>query len=235
MCGRVTLTLDKETVLDILGDIFHIHDTVTLAEPSYNIAPTSSLLSVVEHEQKRHAEYINWGYTHDMNKTYPTKKPFTKPIINLRSETAHEKPLFKDNFYTHRCIILADSFYEWKRERIRRPFRFFVQDQRFTPLAGIYKTKENPNGSKTKHLVILTCSPNETVAPIHHRMPVILSQSAMDIWLNPNTELAQLQSIMVPYPAKQTKCYEVTSYVNQSSNNSIRCIEPAPVQQSLFD
>lgn len=109
-----------------------------------------------------------------------------------------------------------------------------AKDQKLMPLAGIYTTFTYSDGRKLHTCSVLTCQPNKLMEPIHNRMPVILTPESSDIWLNPTTSIDRLQSLLVPYDAKKMDTYEVSTFVNSMKNNSIKCIEPADEQLSLY-
>lgn len=218
MCGRMTLTLDKQTVMDILQDRFQVINKVMLHEPSYNIGPSQEVLSIIEHKGELRAGYLNFGFKSPWNEDY-------KPVINARSETIEVKPMFKSSFISKRCIVLVDSFYEWKRDKEKRAYRFQVSDDQIMGLAGIYTTSKETNNKNRHGVAIVTCEPNKLMEPIHHRMPVILSQTEMKQWLNKKSSVNKLKSMMIPYSANNMMMYEVSTYVNSMKHNDLKCIE----------
>lgn len=231
MCGRVTLTLDKQIVLDILADLFDVTNKPALSDaPNYNIGPGQALLSVIDTKEGRRGGHLTWGFVPpwaDDPKSYTS-------LINARSETVDTKKTFKASFESKRCIILADSFYEWKREKIKRPFRFQVRDQSLISFAGIYSTYTQSNGDKLHTCSILTCEPNTLMSSIHHRMPVILTPENSKLWLQKDAPLYDLKTLLKPYPSDLMSAYEVSSFVNSINNNSPECIHPIQEQQTLF-
>ncbi len=231
MCGRVTLTLDKQTVLDILGDVFNVSNTPTLSTlPNYNIAPSQNLLSIIDTGKAYHAGELKWGFV----PSWAKDESIGYSLINARSETVESKTTFKESFSSKRCILLADSFYEWKREKTKRPFRFQLTDQSLIPFAGIYSSYTRDDGSKLYTCSILTCEQNQLMAKVHTRMPVILNPATTKLWLNKTTSLPELKDLCVPYTSDNMSMYEVSPFVNSVKHNSIECIKPADEQQRLF-
>ena len=223
MCGRVTLTIDQEELIEILSEVYGIEDIKDMpVSPSYNMAPSSGLLSVIEARGQRRAGVLTWGFVAPWTK----EDNISHGLINARSESIESKPTFKDSFAKRRCIIFANHFYEWKRETTKRPFLFQVRDQPLMPLAGIYSIYTKADGSKLSTCALVTCGPNELMAPIHHRMPVILRPESMGAWLSPSSSQSSLKELMVPYSAQDMKTYEVSSYVNSARNQGHACIEP---------
>ena len=119
-----------------------------------------------------------------------------------------------------RCLIPADGFYEWRKEPggAKTPMRL-------TPLAGgalfgfagIAEHWVGPDGEQVRSCAILTTAPNELVAPVHDRMPVILRPEYEALWLDPAiTEPAALAPALVPYPASAMIAYPVSRRVRSS-------------------
>jgi len=251
MCGRVTLALDKQMIMDILADVFNISNTPAISNvPNYNIGPSSKVLSLISGDKRPsntihnkdglragttfstspRAGYLSWGFV----PSWAKEEDINYSLINARSETVSEKSMFKSSFQHKRCIILADSFYEWKREKIRRPFRFQVASQTLFPMAGLYSSFIKKNGDKLFTCSILTCPPNELMKPIHHRMPVILTPESSKIWLAKESSEVMLKDLLKPYPASDMNRYEVSSLVNSIKNNSPNCIKPVGEQQAFL-
>ena len=114
---------------------------------------------------------MKWGY----------KLPDGKLIFNARSETAAQKVMFADGMRQRRCLIPADCYYEWqKTAQGKQKYQLAPSDANGFFLAGIYRIEQ---GSAV--FSVLTKEPVESIAFIHHRMPVILPREAMSDWLNP--------------------------------------------------
>lgn len=206
MCGRVTLTLDKQTVMDILQDVFQVSNQLVLQEPSSNIGPGQQVLSVIEHKGQRRGGYLTFG-----TKAPWIKDKTSKLIINARSETVDSKAMFKDPFKYHRCIVVADGFYEWKREERKIPYHFTVTDQPIMPLAAVYIPIKNQQGQMDYGFTIITCEPNPLMKPIHHRMPVILDEEGIELWLAGETSPNRLKELLKPYNWQNMQVKEVAS------------------------
>lgn len=149
-------------------------------------------------------------------------------MINARAETVAEKPAFRHSFRSKRCLVLADGFYEWKKEGTRKQ-PYFIRRKDDTPFAfaGLWDYWERDFGA------ILSCThlktePNELAATIHDRMPLILPESAYDLWLDPEVkDPKRLQPLLVPFTADVLEAFPVGSLANIPGNDSARCIEPA--------
>lgn len=149
-------------------------------------------------------------------------------MINARAETLTEKPSFRKPLVSKRCIIPADSFYEWKRldPKTKVPMRIKLKSSNLFAFAGLYEKWNTPEGNPLYTCTIITTKPNELMEDIHDRMPVILTDKNEKEWLNPkNTDPDYLQSLLLPYDANDMEAYQVSSLVNSPKNNSPELIE----------
>lgn len=220
MCGRFTLTLEPgelQALLD-LGPFIHI------VQPRYNIAPTQPI-PIVKDPATRAVELYRWGLVPFWSKDLD----IGNRLINARSETAAEKPAFRAAFKYRRCLILADGFYEWKKElqsKAKTPYLFKLKDDSPFTFAGLYEHWEPPEGGELHTCTILTCEPNELVGRMHNRMPVMLDAEARWRWLDPELDSRSLQALLKPYPADQMKAYPVSKAVNSPGNDTPDVVEP---------
>ncbi len=149
-------------------------------------------------------------------------------LINAQAETAATKPAFRSAFHKRRCQILADGFYEWKKEnRPKKPFHIRLRDGRPFAFAGLWEHWERPEGAAIDSCTILTTTPNDPLRPLHHRMAVILPSSAYYRWLDPSIQEAdRLQPVLLPYPSEEMTVYPVSTVVNNPANDTPSCTEP---------
>ena len=163
-------------------------------------------------------------------------------MINAVSETAAAKPAFRSAFRRRRCLVLADGFFEWrgaaqpernKRDgRERGPIYFFQKSGGPMAFAGLWETWQSPAGERIHSCAILTTAANEVVAPVHHRMPVILSAETEPLWLDPLTETPDaLQPLLIPAPPESLEAREVSPMVNNIRSDGPGCIAAAPPQE----
>ncbi|ASB61141.1 hypothetical protein SC22_11670 [Bacillus sp. A053] len=204
MCGRFTLFSAFDDIIDQFDiDQFFPKDEY---QPSYNIAPSQNILAI-----------INDGSNNRLGK-----------MINARAETITEKPAFKRPLVSKRCIIPADSFYEWKRfdSKTKIPLRIKLKSSALFAFAGLYEKWNTHQGDPLYTCTVITTEPNELMKDIHDRMPVILSRDFEKEWLNPhNTNPEYLQSLLLPYEADDMEAYRVSSLVNSPKNNSSRLLD----------
>jgi putative SOS response-associated peptidase YedK len=136
--------------------------------------------------------------------------------------------MFRDAFRHHRCVVVADGFYEWRKNDGRRRTPFFVGLRSGRPFgfAGIWSMKHVEKKPRLATCAIATCPPNELMAEIHDRMPVILPPGARDRWLDPTAVEAELRGLLVPLPDEDLEFYEVSTLVNSPSHDSPECVNP---------
>jgi putative SOS response-associated peptidase YedK len=215
MCGAYSL--DKE--FDRLIKRFNATSSVTYPR-RYNIRPTQTV-PVILNTDPHHLELASWGITPFWDKTGK------KIIINARKDSL-EKPTFKKSFYERRCLVLADSFYEWMTvpgQSIKRPFRFLLKSEQPFAFAGIWKEQDSEEG-KEPHCAIITTEPNGIVGKVHDRMPAILRPEAEAEWLDFDTSPEQALELLRPYPDSEMKAYEVSTMVNSPTNDVREAISP---------
>lgn len=214
MCGRFTL-------IDI-DDIRERFKTEPIdLKPNYNVAPTQNIPVILNHQ----LSMFRWGLI-----PFWAKNPsIGHKMINARAETVDEKPSFKHSLQRKRCLILADGFYEWKKEgSSKRPYRITLKNKELFGFAGLWDTWKSPAGDIVKSCTIITTRPNELMEGIHDRMPVILSRNAERVWLDQSiVDSVSLKSLLVPYPAELMVAYEVSEFVNSVKNNGPECLDPA--------
>ncbi|SFL35253.1 Putative SOS response-associated peptidase YedK [Gracilibacillus orientalis] len=217
MCGRFTLDTSIEVLESELGI------ALTEFEPSYNIAPTQQVLSIVGTKEGRKSGYLQWGLVPSWAKDLK----IGSKMINARSETVDEKPSFKRLLSRRRCLIVADSFYEWKRkEKDKQPYRITVNDGRLFTFAGLWD-RWIKRDQELVTCTILTTKPNHLMQSIHDRMPVILQEKNQNNWIDPTiTDKTFLKSLLVPLDSSIMKAYPVSKKVNNPSNNDKSIIDP---------
>jgi len=214
MCGRFSF-VDFEGI----EERFQI-ETPTL-KPNYNVAPSQEV-AVILNNGSNHLAHFKWGLI-----PYWAKDPsIGHKLINARAETVDEKPSFKTCLQRGRCLIVADGFYEWKKEgSTKRPHRITLKDQDIFGFAGLWDTWKSPTGESVNSCTIITTTPNELMEPLHNRMPVILPRDVEQVWLDQSiTDSTFLKSLLMPYPADQMIVYEVSPFVNSVKNNGPECL-----------
>ncbi len=159
--------------------------------------------------------------------------------INAKSETAAEKPAFRDPLKLRRCLIPADGFYEWKRTaRGKQPYCFEVNDGELFAFAGLWDGWKNAEGEWIRTCSIMATTPNAVTSAIHDRMPVILHPDYYDLWLDPGMQnVAAISQLLKPYDAQSMRCYPVSTRINSPANDDeehSRPLELTDAQNPLF-
>ena len=211
MCGRFSLTSPWE----LLKERFVVDIPVNDYRVRYNAAPGQNLW-VIPEETPRDAQLFQWGLV-----PFWAKDPrIGNRLINARAETIAEKPAFRTPLKKHRCLVLADGFYEWDKKGARRvPYRVVMKDEHPFALAGICDYWKDNTGNELKSFSIITTDANRLIAQIHDRMPVILSRKDEKAWLDPDLDIIQALKMLRPYPAKEMKMYPVSTLVNNPKND----------------
>jgi len=220
MCGRYTQTQAGP----ILLSRFRLEETALDLKPRYNIAPGQEAAVVVREETTALAT-MRWGLV----PSWAQDPAIGNRMINARAETITEKPSFKRLIERRRCLVLADGFYEWrKEERGKVPMRFVLKSREPFALAGLWDRWRNPDGAELRTFTIITTVANELMRPIHDRMPVILARDAEEPWLDAGSgNTAAILSSLKPYASGSMEAYDVTTLVNSPKNDRPECVAPA--------
>ena len=222
MCGRFTLTATVDQLIDRFDIEFFLQEEEYL--PSYNVAPSQSVLAVINNGAHNKMGFLRWGLI----------PPWAKDIsigykmINARAETLTEKPSFRNAYKKKRCLIVADSFYEWKRidSKTKTPMRIKLKSDELFAMAGLWESWKSPEGKSIFSCSVITTQPNELVQDIHDRMPVILKPEDEKFWLDSSiTDTTKLQHLLKPLDQRLMEVYEVSPLVNSPKNNSIELIQ----------
>jgi putative SOS response-associated peptidase YedK len=220
MCGRFTLKTPAKELTRVFGVL-----GVPELTPRYNIAPTQQVLCFRDEDGATQPAMLRWGLV-------PPRAPdasIGNRLINARAETVATVAAFRGPFAKRRCLIAADGFYEWQKldARRRQPWLFRVVDEEPFAFAGLWEAWHGPNGAELETCALITTDANELVAPIHDRMPAILSPERYDLWLDPAVEnVRQLEGLLKPYPAAEMAAYPVSLHVNSPKNDGPELIVP---------
>jgi putative SOS response-associated peptidase YedK len=217
MCGRFTLTVDPADLQQKLD----LKDAPSELQPRYNIAPTQPV-AVVTSAADRRVEIFQWGLIPSWSKD----PSMGSRMINARAETIHEKPAYRVPFQRRRCLVLADGFYEWKQlDKGKLPYYIQLASGQPFAFAGLWDHWTSPEGDERNTCTIVTCEPNELMAQLHNRMPVIFDKDTMWDWLDPEAQAVALKAMLAPY-ANPMKAYPVSRLVNKPENDGPECIKP---------
>lgn len=221
MCARFSLTASASEIARLLdvdpGEV----------ESRLNIAPTDMVIGAVERDGERQIREFKWG----LIPSWAKDTKIGQKMINARSETLAEKSAFKNAFERRRCIIPASSFYEWKhieleeeavaarsgapslfeefevskpkgrKKIVKQPYAISLKSGEPFGLAGLWEMWSNDKGEKIRSCTVVTTSPNEAVAELHNRMPVMLKPEQFNLWLD--LENRDVHDLFAPIPSDQ--------------------------------
>jgi putative SOS response-associated peptidase YedK len=221
MCGRFTLTIDPADLQEVFGG----YTFPPRFAPRFNIAPSQPILAI-PNDGKSTADFFVWGLIPSW-----TKDPsMGNRLINARGETIAEKPSFRGAFKYKRCLILADGFYEWKSQpgtKTKIPHFIFLKSRQPFAFAGLWDEWHSPDGGTVRSATIITIEPNELMATIHNRMPVILPPTAYAQWLDSAPQTPEsLLPLLKPFPADEMSAHPVSTLVNSPSNDRAELVVP---------
>ena len=186
-------------------------------DASYNAAPGQPL-PIVSKGENNSFSMVHWGI-----------QPFwakdsSKRLINARAETVGEKATFKKSFQQGRCLVAADGYYEWmKGPDGKTPYRITRTDTNAFFLAGIWDTDQQGQPA----YAIITTQASPSVAQIHERMPVMLTDEAVDFWCSDTEDYKGLLDVLRPFDDQKLASYAVSKKVNWVGNNEASLREPA--------
>jgi len=228
MCGRYRLTAKER----YLRDHFGVDGDLSWA-PRWNIAPTQQgpVVRQDRKEPKRTFALLRWGlipyWAKDASIGFKT--------INAMSETAAEKPAFRDAMKLRRCLIPADGFYEWEQlgSKVKQPYNFGLADDMLFAFAGLWERWRDPAGEFIETFTILTTKPNSLVANVHDRMPAILKPEDYDLWLDPGvTNVALVADSLKPFDPRLMKKYPVSTRVNREEHDDQQCAQEISIESA---
>lgn len=219
MCGRYGLSIDDAKKV---YERFDVENKVYEIKPRYNIAP-AQMNPVITSNSPNHIRYMFWG----LIPHWAQDKKFAYKTINARCEGIDTKPTYKKPFQLQRCLIPATGFYEWTKTKPAVPYYFELKNQALFAFAGLYDTWKDPaDGQELYSYTIITTRPNDVVARVHHRMPVILKKEDEDFWLNPDVvEPERLLPLLKPYPGEEMASHQVSTNVNKPFYDDSSLIE----------
>lgn len=215
MCGRFTLYSSSTAIEQETGT------AIPEMQPNYNVAPTQLVLTIASNHEQTKAGFLKWGLV----PSWADDPSIGHKMINARAETVDEKPSFKKLLERRRCLVAADSFYEWKKEgKEKQPYRITVNDESIFTFAGLWDRWEGEEETITS-CTIITTEANDLMKDLHHRMPVIISKSQREKWLHPDTSKEEAKAMLKPYDSQQMTAYPVSRAVNSPKNNTPDLLE----------
>ena len=226
MCGRFTSTTPAED----LARWFSVDETlVEPPPPRWNIAPTDTVLGIVERDGRRTMGAFRWGLV-----PFWAKEPSVgSRMINARAETVRTTSAYARPFERRRCIVPADGFYEWQPRpdrKAKQPFHLRRPGGEPIAIAALWDSWRPVRGSDEGRVVscaLITTGANAVLGPIHDRMPVLLGPESWDAWLDPaNDDVDDLARLLVPAPDDLLEAVPVSRAVGNVRNDGPELLEP---------
>lgn len=221
MCGRFVLT----SPADAIAAEFAASTGGLVLRPRYNIAPMQDVVVVRDVDGERSLAMLRWG----LLPAWAKDPAIASRLVNARSETAAEKPSFRDAMKKRRCIVPASGFYEWKKEGTRKQPWYFRPSRpgALLAIAGLWERWRSADGEIVETTCLLTTDANALVAPVHDRMPVLLDHEQVERWLDPSdADAASLARMLAPAPPEALGAHRVSTAVSSVRNDDARNIDP---------
>jgi putative SOS response-associated peptidase YedK len=201
--------------------------------PRFNIAPTQEAPVVVLGPAGRRLGRLRWG----LIPHWADDPRIGSRMINARSESVATLPAFRESFRTRRCLVPADGFYEWKapatdgtsgrrRGGTKVPHWIHRPDRRPFAFAGLWARWRSTEGESVHSFTILTTAANESLRPLHDRMPVVLLPESLEAWLDPAADPRELLRLLNPAPEAYFEAWPVSTLVNSAGVDEPLCVFP---------
>ena len=222
MCGRMVLTRSAAEI----AAFFELETEFELV-PSYNIPPGGPIAAIRESgEAGRTLCLLRWGLV----PAWAKDAKIGQRMINARSETAAERPSFRNALRRRRCVVPADAFYEWSagRGEARQPHVFRSPDGSPLAIAGLWESwRDKKAGLALESCTLLTRQADSIVGPVHHRMPLLLARADFEAWLDPMlVQGKRIEELLNGSSGQPLEGFPVSRWVNDPRHDEPRCIEP---------
>lgn len=219
MCGRYTLFDTKE-----LASRFNVANKY-YGGPRYNVAPSQTMPVITMDRPRRRLELMQWGLV----PSWAKDDKIGHKLINARSESVFERPVWRKVILRKRCLVPANGFYEWMREGAieKKPYYIHPKDSSLFAFAGVWETWVDDSGKACSTFAILTTSPNKEMSTVHDRMPVILRHEDENWWLDPLVDhRSAIEPLLRSYADNELELLPVNKRVNSTEYDSDDLISP---------
>jgi putative SOS response-associated peptidase YedK len=226
MCGRYALYSAEEILARYTLEPTESLQLALEMPDNYNVSPGAHMPIIVRGTQEHVLEFMVWGLVPSWSKSSQTDLK----LINARSENLLEKPMWKRLVKSHRCVVPARGFYEWKTENGKKqPYYITMKQNDVLSFAGLWDHWQDSEGVELLSFTIITTSPNKEMSAIHTRMPAILTKQAMDVWLSPEPlSDSMMHDVLRPLPDNSLNLQKVSLKVNYAGHNDKELIYPLP-------
>ena len=196
----------------------------------YNIRPTQDVVIIVNEDGRPVAKPMRWGLIPSWVKTGPGAGKLPRNTFNARDDRLASSGMWRGPFKRSRGVVPATGFFEWKKTAgAKQPMYITPKDERGFLFAAIYDSWINEHGERVDSCAIVTTAPNDFMSAIHDRMPAILDEETVALWLDPATTAAEsLQPVLMPSPSELLQARPVSTRVNSYKNDDPGLIGPVP-------
>ena len=227
MCGRAyeTYTQEELSIQYLNRRPLHLEDF----HQTYNLAPTQPSPVVLVRDGERTIELFRWGLVLGWAGSLEAASKYS--LINARGEGIADTRSYAQPFRQRRCVVPLSGLFEWKLGKPRkRPFAIQRNDGAILSVAGVWERWQPAGQPEPLHTFsIVTTRANALMAHIHERMPVILDERDLQLWLDPGVhEPERLSPLLTPCPSEWLSAYEVSTAVNAPTNNRPDVLKPLP-------
>jgi putative SOS response-associated peptidase YedK len=235
MCGRYA----RKSAQELLAEWFEMDLEQMRWAPTWNAAPQSfqPVVRLSSDGSQREAALMRWGLV----PSWAKDARIALNTINARAEEAATKPAFRAALKKRRCLVPADSYYEWKQTgpKTKHPYAIALTSGEPIAFAGLWESWRDSSGCELESFTILTTAANERLTTIHDRMPVIIECKDYDRWLDTDEKAAPPLDLLHPYAANQVHTWPVSDRVGNIRNNDASLLDPIdtsdePAQGLLF-
>ncbi len=223
MCGRFALFTDITSITKYANFIAGDYEW----QPHYNISPGMTVPLLINEDEEGMISFAKWGFHPPF-----AGKSSSHNIINARAETIATKRTFKSAFNSDRCLIPANGFYEW-RFSDKRPFYIASKSGDLLFFAGLLSRNklETESAQEENTFVIITTEADDTIRPVHHRMPAMIPPESLQEYLF-SKDINRVNKLLTPTTKAGTQLVPVTKKVNNARNNSAQLISRYEDEQS---
>jgi putative SOS response-associated peptidase YedK len=220
MCGRYFFSHPD--------DIFKRYDIAEEEykkfEPNFNVSPGEKSPIILSDSKGRHVRMVKWG----MIPFWAKDPKIGFRMINARMETLREKPSWRKSFISQRALVPASGFYEWRKEGSEKhPYVVKPKGKNLVSFAGLYDIWKGPDDKLIPTFTIITAPADQTVDPIHDRMPVILTPDGEEVWIDYEIKDPELlEDVLRNQGEHNLEAYPVSDKVNRTSENDASLVEP---------
>jgi putative SOS response-associated peptidase YedK len=220
MCGRFSQDMTWAQVHAFSQGLDLVVPDVEPA-PSFNIAPTQSVWTILGEGQGAIAQQLRWG----LIPSWARDVKAGAALINARIETVAEKPSFRSAWKARRCLVPASGYYEWRPEEgIKQPYWIHDAERPMIMFGGIWENWKTPEGEWLRSFAIITTAAGDDMVELHDRTPLMLSGEVLHAWLHAAADEAMAIAMSAPLPA--LAWHPVSRAVGNPRSNGPQLIQP---------